>query len=389
MIELSSQTNKAADVLGLLLPHFVTTRVKNGTRYISEDQGIVTVLFCNICDFEETLADLTPYELAGFLDELFGKFDQLCEIVGVTKIETVGKTYMASAGLKDSDAELDPNISKVSHARRIIELGFGMIQIIQRTVLKHKRLHIKIGINSGRVTAGVVGFHKPQFSLVGDTVNTASRMASTLKENNSIQITNDTYELVKDNDGIVFIQNVSFVKGKGNMNTFIVKVKNKADSAAYDSNGLDPKGSMVVQNIAEYIHSHNNSTPGITTDDNSPVKPKKKTYGLIEYRETLLFKKKSSGLIERIQFFSFSCNESEKEQKFRIKTLDSGFKTFYFGLLIAMVVYSLLLIIELSELFITYKPEKTVSLWLTIALTVIYSVLFFRIRKYFHSFLFA
>ena len=35
-----------------------------------------------------------------FLDDLFRTFDKYCEICGVQKIETVGKTYMASAGLK-------------------------------------------------------------------------------------------------------------------------------------------------------------------------------------------------------------------------------------------------------------------------------------------------
>ena len=32
--------------------------------------------------------------------------DNLCKIHGVTKIETVGKTYMACAGLKDSEVRL-------------------------------------------------------------------------------------------------------------------------------------------------------------------------------------------------------------------------------------------------------------------------------------------
>ena len=42
-----------------------------------------------------------------------------------------------------------------------------------------KSVEIKIGIHYGRVMAGVIGHHKPQFSLIGDTVNTTSRVCST------------------------------------------------------------------------------------------------------------------------------------------------------------------------------------------------------------------
>ena len=37
----------------------------------------------------------------------------------------------------------------------------------------------KIGIHYGRAISGVIGHHKPQFSLIGDTVNTTSRVCST------------------------------------------------------------------------------------------------------------------------------------------------------------------------------------------------------------------
>lgn len=43
----------------------------------------------------------------------------------------------------------------------------------------NKELTIKVGIHYGRVIAGVIGSHKPQFSLIGDTVNTTSRVCST------------------------------------------------------------------------------------------------------------------------------------------------------------------------------------------------------------------
>ena len=38
---------------------------------------------------------------------------------------------------------------------------------------------MKLGIHYGHVIAGVIGYHKPQFSLIGDTVNTSSRVCST------------------------------------------------------------------------------------------------------------------------------------------------------------------------------------------------------------------
>ena len=43
----------------------------------------------------------------------------------------------------------------------------------------NKDITLKIGIHYGRVIAGVIGAHKPQFSLIGDTVNTTSRVCST------------------------------------------------------------------------------------------------------------------------------------------------------------------------------------------------------------------
>ena len=40
-------------------------------------------------------------------------------------------------------------------------------------------MQLKIGIHRGEVIAGIIGSHKPQFSLIGDTVNVTSRVCST------------------------------------------------------------------------------------------------------------------------------------------------------------------------------------------------------------------
>jgi len=58
------------------------------------------------------------------------------------------------------------------------------------------RLSLRIGINSGPVTAGIIGTHKFSHDLWGDTVNTAGRMESEGVPG-SITVSPATYELIK------------------------------------------------------------------------------------------------------------------------------------------------------------------------------------------------
>lgn len=63
---------------------------------------------------------------------------------------------------------------------RLINLAYDMMsQVVGRKYGKGAQLEIKIGIHIGPVIAGVIGHHKPQFSLIGDPVNQTSRVAST------------------------------------------------------------------------------------------------------------------------------------------------------------------------------------------------------------------
>lgn len=224
LIETDLRITQNDNILSFLLPDFVRRQVKDGIRYIAQDKDSVTVLFCEICEFDAICAIYGPQELTELLDDIFQKIDELCATFGVAKIETVGKVYLACSGLSDFEADLDPVIQTIPHAQRALELAFGILGAFKRIRLQTgAALMMKIGIHTGPVIAGVVGHHKPQFSLVGDTVNTASRMSTTIDTPNTIQISEATYQsLHPDSLPHEFLRRTINVKGKGELTSYLV-----------------------------------------------------------------------------------------------------------------------------------------------------------------------
>lgn len=90
--------------MSILLPRFIREKLYTGQGYdkISTNQGNVAILFCDITNFDEIMT-CEEEKIIKLLDNLFRQFDKSCLSNQVLKIETVGKTYMAAAGLKDVD----------------------------------------------------------------------------------------------------------------------------------------------------------------------------------------------------------------------------------------------------------------------------------------------
>ncbi|HNO25963.1 MAG TPA: adenylate/guanylate cyclase domain-containing protein, partial [Leptospiraceae bacterium] len=80
-------------------------------------------------------------------------------------------------------------------------------------------LSVRIGINSGSVTAGVIGTQKISYDLWGDAVNTASRMESSGIPG-KIHISESAYILLKDKYSFEERGEIE-IKGKGKMKTYL------------------------------------------------------------------------------------------------------------------------------------------------------------------------
>ncbi|CAD8153933.1 unnamed protein product [Paramecium octaurelia] len=221
---LTKEQKKINSVLGLLMPRFIQERMNKGQIQISQDQGDVSVLFCDIYQFDKVIKDQQE-KIIEFLDTIYRAFDQLCQNYDLQKIETVGKTYMAAGGLKDYDVVI--NQKNANSTSRALETAIQMMETVKTMKYgDNQDVQLKIGIHYGRVIAGVIGVHKPQFSLIGDTVNTTSRVCST-GEAGFITLSEAAYLNIKDNTKYQFEQRSVAAKGKGMLETFRLIMQQK------------------------------------------------------------------------------------------------------------------------------------------------------------------
>ena len=140
------------------------------------------------------------------------------QLLGVYKVETIGDVYLVSAGVPDRLER---------HACVLALLALCMLEEMRQLStslqldLLHLRLRLRVGLHSGPVIAGVVGVKYPRFRLMGDTVNTASRMSTTCQAS-QIQLSRATFQQLSDRFVCQYNGRTS-IKGKGGMHTYLLR----------------------------------------------------------------------------------------------------------------------------------------------------------------------
>jgi guanylate cyclase len=208
---LKVEQQKSESLLLNILPKEIAHILKNENRTIADQFDSASILFADIVNFTPMSAKMTPTALVDLLNEVFSRFDVLVEKYGLEKIKTIGDCYMVAAGVPRPRSD---------HAHILTRLALDIRDYVSQHEFRNQKLAFRIGLNSGPVVAGVIGRQKFIYDLWGDAVNTASRMEA-YGAGGSIQITETTYELIKD-DFLCEPRGVVKVKGKGEMNVWYV-----------------------------------------------------------------------------------------------------------------------------------------------------------------------
>ena len=170
--ELAAAYAESERLLLNILPAKIAKRLKTTSGMIANDHERVSILFADIVGFTSMSGRLPPTEVVALLNSVFNAIDEVVAKHGLEKIKTIGDAYMVAAGLPEPIDDPEGKIAR---------LALEIIEIVPRFKQpgSDEQLAVRIGINSGRVVAGVIGNQKFSYDLWGDAVNVASRMEDT------------------------------------------------------------------------------------------------------------------------------------------------------------------------------------------------------------------
>ena len=141
----------------------------NGT--IESERRIATVMFADISGFTAMSEKMDPEQVTCTMNDCFCMMEQCIDLHGGTIDKFMGDCVMVLFGLPQA---LEDAPQKAVNTA--IELRNQLYKFNQEKNLSIP-LNIHIGINTGPVVAGMVGGDKKQeYTVMGDTVNLASRL---------------------------------------------------------------------------------------------------------------------------------------------------------------------------------------------------------------------
>jgi len=202
---LRSETEKQRAQLMEMFSRYVDPQVANAIWLrrdevsLEGDERIATVLFSDIRNFTGITAGKPSRTVLGWLNRYFTAMDEVIRAHGGFLNKFIGDGLLVVYGVPLSQGEQVDAANSVRSAlamlKRVEELNAD-----RPAGDDFPDLRIGVGIHTGILTSGSVGSsNRLEYSVIGETVNLASRLESLNKEfGTEIILSQATYESVKD-----------------------------------------------------------------------------------------------------------------------------------------------------------------------------------------------
>ncbi len=179
------------------------------------------IMFCDIRGFTTLSYELPPEKLVLQLNTYLSAMVDVITAERGTIDKYIGDAIMAEFGAPISQGE-------IADVMCAIRAGLAMRKVLAQLRDRWKQegqvpLYNGIGINYGEVVAGNIGsIKRTEYTVIGDTVNTASRVEGLTKELvTDFLITESLYDLVSDEIQVEFL-GTQAIRGRGSVRLYSV-----------------------------------------------------------------------------------------------------------------------------------------------------------------------
>ncbi|OQV15548.1 Atrial natriuretic peptide receptor 1 [Hypsibius exemplaris] len=210
------EKKRSEELLYSILPRFVAQSINKGEVILPKTHTSTTIYFSHLDGWEDIIARTkSPRELTKALNAFYTVCDDIIETHDVYKVETSSDSYMIVSGL--------PIANGTRHVAIISSMSLELMDAVKDrsfTTSFDTSCRLRIGMNSGPCVAGVIGLKLPKYCLFGDTVNTASRMASS-GEAGRIHMSDTSADILLHYPNFeIEERGERLIKGKGLMKTY-------------------------------------------------------------------------------------------------------------------------------------------------------------------------
>jgi len=164
--QIEEQKRRADELLHVILPAVVVDELKTTGKVEPRAYEDIAVLYADVVGFTPYCDRHAPDQVLDNLQSLMGSFEQLTLDHDLQKIRTAGDAFLAVGGM------LKPLDNPTLHC---VRCGLDMVAVAATVPAAW---HVRVGIHTGPLMAGIIGHRQYLFDVWGDTVNTAQRMQS-------------------------------------------------------------------------------------------------------------------------------------------------------------------------------------------------------------------
>lgn len=193
--QLQQEQARTVKLLHSIMPESIAQELREDGGVVPRRFDNATVMFADFVGFTAHAETLDPMILVQILDQYYSEFDRIAARHGVEKVKTIGDAYMCVAGLHADSQPADHMIEAAQDCLKFVKTvrPFGISDDMPLW-------QIRIGINSGPVSTGVIGQDRLSFDIWGDTVNTAARLVRGSAVN-SMLVSQSTVDLLSTAQG--------------------------------------------------------------------------------------------------------------------------------------------------------------------------------------------